>query len=65
MCERDQWKAEWLAQTFPGVKAVFSDMKDLCKKEAHDFISGKKVQVPSVSSLQGLRAMTLKLKVFS
>jgi hypothetical protein len=49
MCERDQWKAEWLAQTFPGVKAVFSDMKDLYKKEAHDFISDKKVKVPSVS----------------
>lgn len=51
MCERETWKAKWLAQAFPSVKAVFSDMKDLRKKEAHDFISDKKMAVPPVSKL--------------
>lgn len=49
MCEKEPWKAKYLRAAFPSVKAIFSDMNELHRGKAHDFLSGTIVKVPKVS----------------
>ena len=52
LCECAPFKLKHLKTAFGGsVKAIFTDMKELAKGSAHDFLSDRHVQVPSVSQL--------------
>ena len=49
MCEKDSFKAEYLAKAFPEIKVLFSDMMQLSKGKGHDHLSDQIVNVPKVS----------------
>lgn len=46
MCECVEWKIAYLKRAFPAVGAIFTDLQDLGKGQAHDAVSGHVVKVP-------------------
>ncbi|CAE7193572.1 unnamed protein product [Symbiodinium sp. CCMP2592] len=51
MCEQTRWKAEQLHRSFPHVKHIFSDMKDLACGRAYDYITQASADVESATRL--------------